>query len=85
MGDNTSQKQSMSLSDFDWEKYGAIHALHERVQELEAITQRKDENILQLQDALVTLQDEISLLESQDVNIAAKEIARKVIKADMLR
>lgn len=65
-------------ADFDWEKYGAIHALHEKVQELEAERDTKDDTIVQLQSALLALQDELNGSETQDSNAAAKQIARKV-------
>lgn len=64
-------------ANFDWEAFGEVHELHNQVQSQKETIVEKEDIIEKLQDALVTLKEEIDFLEKQPVQSVAKDLAKK--------
>jgi len=63
--------------DFDWSAFGEVSALRNKIEQQQAEVSGKDDMISELQDALVTLKEEIDFLEKQPVQSVAKDLAKK--------
>eukprot|EP00494_Astrolonche_serrata_P006577 UN06601 len=63
--------------DFDWKGFEELHSIKSELEEKDKILASKEETIDNLQDALITLKQELEYIERQPVQTVAKDIAKK--------